>query len=51
MKEVHMFLFFMCEAGDLAQWVKAPAARPDDLNSVPRTHMVDGKNWYLESVL
>lgn len=27
MKEVHMFSFFMCEAGELAQWVKAPAAR------------------------
>lgn len=51
MKEAHMFLFFMCEADELAQWVKAPAARPDNLSSVPRAHMVAGENWHLESVL
>lgn len=43
MKEVYKFLFFVCEPGELAQWVKVPAARPDDLSSVPRTHMVDGE--------
>lgn len=28
----------MCEADELAQWVKAPAARPDNWSSVPRAH-------------
>lgn len=28
--------------GKMAQWVKAPAAHPDDLTLVPRTHRVEG---------
>jgi hypothetical protein len=25
-------------------WVKVPAAKPEDLSSKPRAHMVEGKN-------
>lgn len=31
------------EVGQMAQWVKAPAPKPDDLNSVPRIHMKGGR--------
>jgi hypothetical protein len=31
-------------AGKMAQWVKAPAAKPDCLGSLPRTHLVEGKD-------
>jgi hypothetical protein len=30
-------------AGEMAQWVKALAAKPDNLNSIPRTHMMEGE--------
>jgi hypothetical protein len=26
------------------EWVKLPAAKPNDLNLIPRTHMVEGEN-------
>lgn len=29
----------------MAQWVKVFATKTDRLSSVPRTHMVDWKNW------
>jgi hypothetical protein len=29
------------KAGDVAQWVRGPAAKADSLNAVPRTHMVE----------
>jgi hypothetical protein len=31
-------------------WVKVPAAKPEDLSSKPRAHMVEGKNWLLKVV-
>jgi hypothetical protein len=27
----------------MAQWVKAPAAKSDDLSSIPRSHTVEGE--------
>jgi hypothetical protein len=30
-------------AGELAQWVRVPAAKEDNPGSVPRTHMVEGE--------
>lgn len=35
----------------MAQRVKAHATEPDDLNSIPRTHMVEGKNTLRKAVL
>lgn len=37
--------------GKLARWVKAPAAKPDDLSFIPGTHMVGGENQLLKVVL
>ena len=34
-----------CSVSEKAQWIKAPDAKPDDLNSVFRIHMMKGKNW------
>lgn len=31
-------------ACEMAQWVEAPAAKPDDLSSVPTTHRVKREN-------
>lgn len=33
-----------CSVSEKAQWIKAPDAKPDDLNSVFRIHMMKGKN-------
>lgn len=33
------------------QWVKALAVRTDKLTSVPRSHMMEGENWFLQAVL
>lgn len=30
-------------AGEMTQWVKAPAAKPDDLNLTPQTDTVEGE--------
>lgn len=30
--------------GEVAQWIKAFAAKPADVSSVPRTHVLDGEN-------
>lgn len=35
----------------MACWVKALAVKPDDLPSVPGTHMAEGENRLLEVVL
>lgn len=31
-------------AGEIAQWIKVPAAKSDHLSSTPGTHVVEGKN-------
>lgn len=31
-------------ASRVAQWVNAPAAKPEDLGLIPRTHTVEGEN-------
>lgn len=33
-------------AGEMAQWVKALTAKPDDLRSMLRTHVVEGHRLY-----
>lgn len=33
-----------------AQQIKALSAKPDNLNSTPRTHMVEVENWLLQDV-
>lgn len=38
-------------ASEMAQPVKAIAAKPDHLSSVPETHMVEGDDWLLWLVL
>jgi hypothetical protein len=35
----------------MAQWVKAFAEKPDSLNSMPMTHMVEGKSQLPQFVL
>lgn len=30
-------------AGDRAQWVRALATKPEDLGSIPESHMVEGE--------
>jgi hypothetical protein len=32
------------KAGKMAQWVNLLHAKPDDLNLIPGTYMVEGKN-------
>jgi len=31
------------KSGEKAQWVKVLATKPDDLSSIPGTHMVEGE--------
>lgn len=38
-------------AGGMAQWVKRPAAEPDNLSLIPKTHMVQGKKQLSQAVL
>lgn len=38
-------------AGGMAQQVKTPAAEPDNLSLIPRTHMVQGKKQLSQAVL
>ena len=33
----------------MAQWVKAFATKPEDLSSVPGSHLVEGENYYIEA--
>ena len=35
----------------MAQWVKVPTAKPDNLGSVPDTHVLEGENRLLKAVL
>ena len=39
------------EAGEMSQWVKVLAAEKDNLSSVPRTHVVEGENRFLQVFL
>lgn len=39
------------EAGEMVLWVKAPAAKPDDVSSITRTHMTEGEKQLLQVVL
>lgn len=39
------------QAADMAQQVKAAVTSPDNLSSIPGTHIVDEKNWLLWVVL
>lgn len=36
-------------AGEIAQWEKVLAAKLDDLNSIPGTHMVEEENLSLQN--
>lgn len=38
----------MFRTGKVAQWVKALAAKPDNLSSIPGTLMVEGKTQLLK---
>ena len=38
-------------AREMAQQVKAPAIKPDNLSSIPGTHTVEGGSWLLQVVL
>lgn len=39
-----VILFFLEKAGKVAQCEKAPAAKPDGLNSIPGAHVLEGEN-------
>lgn len=39
-----IILFFLEKTGKMAQCEKAPAAKPDELNSIPGAHMLEGEN-------
>lgn len=39
------------EATEMAQGIEALAAKPGDLSSIPRTHMVEGEKCLLQVVL
>ena len=45
------FIKSFWEAGEMAQWVKVPAAKPDHLSSIPGTNMVEKENQLLQVVL
>lgn len=38
-----MVEFYSDRAGKMIEWVKVLAAKPDDLNSVPRKHLMEGE--------
>lgn len=38
-------------AAEITHWVKTPAAKPDDLGLISRTHVIEGKRWFLRIVL
>lgn len=35
----------------MAQWVKAPAAKPDNLSSIIKIHMIEEENAFPQNVL
>lgn len=37
--------------GGFVQWVRGSAAKPEDLSSIPATHMVEGENQLLQVAL
>lgn len=39
----------LCWSGEMAQYVKACAAKPDNLSSIPVTHTVERENQFLKS--
>lgn len=39
------------EAGKMILWVKAPAAKPDDVRSITRTDMMEGEKLLPQVVL
>lgn len=43
------FFFFLNGAGEMAQQVKALAAKADDTNSIPGTYLVEGEFHKLSS--
>lgn len=38
-------------ANKMAQWVKAGVPKPDNLNSIPKNHVIEGENQPLQVVL
>jgi hypothetical protein len=49
---VKRVLKILVQAGEVAQRVsEAPAPRIEDPNSIPRTHMTEGKNQLLKVIL
>jgi len=41
------------QAGEMAQPIKRGllTAKLDNLNSIPRTHITEGENWFIQDVL
>lgn len=39
------------QSGEMVQWVKVPEVKPEDLNLIPGSHMVEADNWLLEVVI
>lgn len=35
----------------MAQWVKAPAAKPENLSSIPKIYMIEEENAFPQNVL
>lgn len=46
---IHVLKYTWDGASEVAQQVKA-SCKPDDLNLIPRIHMVVGKNWLPQGV-
>jgi hypothetical protein len=46
-----VILFFLEKAGKMAQWEKAPAAKPDGLNPIPGPHVLEGEHSLSRVVL
>lgn len=40
-----------CQGAEQMTWLKTPPAKPRDLNSSPRTHMVERENQFLQAIL
>lgn len=34
----------------MAQWIMKLAPKPDDPRLIPETHVLEGKNWFLQAV-
>lgn len=39
------------EAGEVAQWEKGLAAKPDDLSSIPEAHLMEEEDCFPQAVL